>query len=425
MPALINVRNVIAALLGAVVVLAIGSIAGYTVCGEGSCQSAKDFVDLIGWDGQAFSLDGTTLELIAALLIFGFTVTMAPRDPVRLLAGIFTVLMAGNGFLMALSPNAKADEPTEVEMADEQPAIELPPIPEPEPLPAFDMQDEDTAACPPGMFREDEGPGDPCVPCEIERRVPAPQTVALTPIRTDAHWVYASDRDVAAAGRSVGVGAFVKRLAAQSELCEAPAIVVLGSASSDGDRQRNRRRARSRAASLAQAVKGACGGNVEVVALSLGQSRHRVDEPADRPIALLQAFPRQDADVTTEAILSELSFAMAEDAADLPLLDRHARFPDPWTDGAGARADISETDRPRVIEVVPAPGAPSSCTQPPSAPDDVVKPTAPLPEDASSSSILPSEEKKAKPTQDEPARPPLPGMVPVRGALPGKPPENH
>ncbi|NRA30572.1 MAG: hypothetical protein HRU11_09950 [Parvularculaceae bacterium] len=345
---------VIAVLLGLVMLL-LGILGAGVLCSaEGSCQIAHGLAEALGGDGKPFSINGTALELIALLLATGLAISLVPKPPVRWLAGVFMVLLVADGALMALKPAV----PASVEPAPE--SVDVPdPVQETlSPAPLVQLP-----ACEAGTFRA-EGSTDPCIPCSREVTVAAPATVSLVPLRTGAHWVYASDALVSAGEGDISVGAFMTSLGETTGLCDAPALLVFGSASSDGPPERNRRRSRSRADKLASAVAETCGSNVQTFAISLGQSQHDSDDEADRPVAITQVFPLSDDPLTARAILDELGYALAEQGASFPLLARRDRFPDPWVSPDGEDTRLDALPRPQVMEVVPAPGAPTSCAVP-------------------------------------------------------------
>jgi len=343
--------TLIGGVLGLIMLLG-GVLSAGFICGaEDSCSAARSLADVIGWDSRPFQVTGTALEFMAALLGLGLAVTMMPRQPVRWLGAVFMALMAGDGFLMALEP-----APTPVVEAEK-------PTPLPEEIPDELLAEEtQRPACRSGTFRPETSSAIDCLPCTVEQQSTKPAALSLIPMRTEAHWVYASDQRVETSTGSMTTAALVQGLADEQGLCDAPAILVFGSASSDGPADRNRRRARSRADRLASAVAEVCGSGVATYALSLGQSQHDEDDEADRPVSLTQVYPLGDAPVSGELVLQELGYALAEQEEAFPLLARRNRFPQPWTAGDDDPAQLDAVARPQVTEVVRDPQAPASCT---------------------------------------------------------------
>lgn len=353
------VRGLVIAVVLAVFALFAGVIAAGVLCGDGGCAAARGIADALGGDGAPFTISGTPMEIGAALLTFGLIVTLLPREPVIPLTVIFAVLLLADGFLMALKPPSSVSRP-EVAQIEEEPAVIPDPstaLPRTTPAPQRAASQESTDRCPSGQFRDDGA----CVPCEIEQQTAADPALQFVPVNTRAHWVYASDRLVSRRGAKVSPVDLMRELARDRALCDAPGLLVFGSASSDGERDRNKRRAARRAQALAKAASSVCGESVQTFALSLGQSRARQDVEEDRPVSIIKVYPLTDAEITGETILRELGYELAEGDAAVPLLSRRDRFPEPWTDDEGGRADLSLEPRPQVTEIVEAFGAPASC----------------------------------------------------------------
>lgn len=229
--------------------------------------------------------------------------------------------------------------------------------------------------CPAGNFWNGEG----CSPCTVAKTEAAAPALRFVPARVEAAWDYADNRHVTAFGRSGGplpVGALgFDELAARAEaaadsveatrgLCAADAVLVLGSASSDGPLARNLDRAQQRADALAEEVSLACGGKTPVYAISLGQSDAGDDEPTDRLVTVLgiEAVPGEA--VSPSLIEAELGHALAEGGVESPLLARAGHFPLSrwsWVRGANGPVGISPAARP--VETVRRlrPDAPDSC----------------------------------------------------------------
>lgn len=344
-------KAVVMALLLGLLMLVIGILGAGVLCdADGSCRTALAFAQALGGDGKPFSISGTPLEYLALLLLGGLAVSLVPQPPVRWFAGLFMTLLVADGALMALQPPssdgsntapAQITEPTDQEAAPPAPLVQLP-------------------ACAVGTFRP-EGSLDPCVPCAREVTVQAPATLSLVPLNTGAHWVYASDSLVTTGEGEVAIGAFVASLAQTSGLCNAPGVLVFGSASSDGPPERNRRRSRTRADKLAFAVANACGDGIQTFAVSLGQSQHESDEDGDRPVAITQVFPLLDDPLSAPVLLKELGYALAEQEKAFPLLARRDRFPGPWASPDGWDSPVDARPRPQVLDIVETPGAPTSC----------------------------------------------------------------
>lgn len=336
-------RSLFIAIIVSALALVVGIVTAGLLCSDGGCASARGLTEILGYDGRPLSIEKTALELGAALFALGLFITLIPRETPKILASIFSLLLIGDGFLMALAPPEPDPEPAEVPAPRVLPA----PVGEPE-------------ACPDGEFRQD----DVCVPCFVEvQRAVAPDVTAI-PVLTDAYWVYASERQVHRDDTNIAPIDMVEELDAAVGLCDAPAIVVFGSASSDGERQRNRLRAKTRGENLAEAAEAVCGNDLETYVVSIGQSRHEDDLDEDRPVSIVQIFPAQGDDLTEEMILREIGHKLAEDADAVPLLAHRDRFPGPWVLGNGEPVSIDVAPRPMRSQRVLAPGAPESCTKP-------------------------------------------------------------
>ncbi|MEM9839979.1 MAG: hypothetical protein AAF830_12615 [Pseudomonadota bacterium] len=362
------IRGIVIALVLIAFALVAGVVAGGVLCGEGTCAVPLRFAEALGIDGEPFTITGTAMEYGVVLLALGLIITMLPREPAVPLAALFVLLIGADGFLMTLKPAETPQPAIETEAparAEPDPVVRPAPQvqrdePAPRVQPSLSRDETLPEPCPEGAFFD----GQECAPCTVEMTSEEPAQLQFEPIDTDAYWVYASHDRVSWRGANVPVTYLVEQLDEQGMLCDAPAVLVFGSASSDGDRDRNKRRAARRADGLAAAVARVCGNGVKTFALSLGQSRNATDVEEDRPVSIVQVFPREDAEPTGSLILEELGYELAEGDAAVPLLSRRDRFPEPWVDEDGSAADLKLEARPQVTEVVEALGAPAMCGVP-------------------------------------------------------------
>jgi hypothetical protein len=217
---------------------------------------------------------------------------------------------------------------------------------------------EESLECGPQSFA-DNGV---CAPCFVEVAEEADPLLLFEPVPTSAYWVYANEGFVEIDGQRETLARFVPSLAIYASLCESEALLVLGSASADGERRRNEERALTRATNLAGALRRACPRGPQVFALSLGQSAAAQDDPADRPISIVRISSLDGQSVTVPLVLEELGYVLADGGPAPELLSRRSRFPQPYSDSEGGEAALQVTKRPRRTVEVLAEGAPASCT---------------------------------------------------------------
>ncbi|MCQ8184332.1 hypothetical protein [Parvularcula maris] len=343
-------RGLVLAVLIGIAALLVGAGVALFGCasGCGFAEPGASFVrselGLFGGVEMAFVLGG--------FLLLGLLITLVPRDPVAVFAALFAIGLAAVSFFYFL-PAGEPAEPTEVVVTDPV----LPPRPEDTGLIADPVLPE---RCRDGQFLE----GGVCTSCTVERVVTAEPKLRFRSVDTGANWVYAERRLVEAGSGEESVNSYIERLAERSSFCSAEALLVYGSASSDGMRPLNEERARARAANLAEAVRRACTGRssgLTIYALSLGQSEAPSDVPEDRPVSISVIENLSGEELSSELVLEELEHAVAEGQNPAAILSRRDRFPQPWTGPRGTRDAFDAVPRPerRVRTLVP--GAPPSC----------------------------------------------------------------
>lgn len=340
--------SLLRAVVLAVVVAAIaglgGALATLTLCAEG-CAWANDAADIVNARAPGLPLDMATL--MGALVLVGLVVVLTPRDPVLSLAAIFAALIAAIAFLVWL-PRPEPSQPV--------PAPRTAPEPRPEPPLARAL------SCPEGSFPRDGR----CMPCFVTQTERAEPRLRFDALKTDAYWQYARADRVMVGGKAVTIDAMINDVVGREGLCQAPALIVYGSASADGARDRNIIRARQRAENLAEALRRRCARvnpSIDIYALSLGQSEAAEDLPEDRAISIARIEPLTVApsELTGALILDELGYALGEGSASVPLLERRDRFPRPWDGPSGTASAVQIKPRPaRTVEVLAA-DAPASC----------------------------------------------------------------
>lgn len=339
---------VLALLIGAVSGL-IGALIAVFFCAGGACEAAIPAADLITEPTPGLGGAVSTAALLAVLLFLGLVIVFVPRDPVISLGTIFALLVAILGFLLWLP------RPSKFQAAE--PAAD-------EPLPAVADEPEVTdplpLQCEPGTFENDGA----CVPCEEPLTAPAAPKVSFTPINTGASFTYARSAMVDVAGVSQSVRSFVATISDEHSICDAEAVLVFGSASSDGLRERNEKRAKDRAENLGAAVKSVCGEGVDVYPVSLGQSEAEVDTPEDRAVTIVKLGQSAPEGITTGTVLEELSYHLSAGSVAVSLLGRGELFPQPWTGPGGEPTEVAAKSRPLATTMVPVPGAPPSCRSP-------------------------------------------------------------
>jgi hypothetical protein len=349
---------VLAVVLGAGAVI-IGGAAALFGC-AGGCAFAEGGARFV--DEEVAFLAGLPMAFVlGGFLILGLFVSLVPRDPVSVLAALFGIGVALVSFFYFLPDT----DPGLDEALRSDPV--LPPRPQLQ-AQAGDVDDggearltaEPALSCPSDSFDLNGG----CVPCFVEKTVTAEPRLRFSAVPTEASWVYADRRLVQIDGRELSVDAYLSTLADRTDLCRAEALVVYGSASSDGARPLNEERARARASNLAEAVRAACTGRssgLVIYALSLGQSEAPSDVPEDRSVSISTIEILTDEEVTADMVLEELSYAVGEGQEVAPILTRRERFPRPWTGPLGTNSSFRAADRPMRTAEVLAPGAPASC----------------------------------------------------------------
>lgn len=346
------VRGLIWAVLITAVAALVGAVAAVFGCEGGGCQAFVPASELML--EPAPGLEGLlpTAAVLGGILFLGLFIVLTPRDPLSILAFIFALLIGFLGFLLGL-PRSALVEPT------------LDPIMEPEPVPEETMPPvvdaipdlPDEPVCEAGEFYD----GVACTPCEKTTLEQAKAAISFEAIETRAYWTYARAGMVNVDGQNTSTTGFVADLAVSEDLCEAPAILVLGSASSDGERERNEKRARDRADNLADAVRAACGDDANVMAMSLGQSEAEVDAAVDRSVTIVKLNPLGGKTLTPELLYSELGHALAAGEPSSPLIERRPVFTKPWIGAKGEALSIEVKNRPLVRQTSLVAGAPSSC----------------------------------------------------------------
>lgn len=345
------VRGLVLAVLVAAVAGITGALGATFLC-TGGCAFAEPAAALVSEPAPALDGSFTMASVLGVILFLGLVIVLAPREPVTGLAVLFAVLIAALAFLLWLPRNAPP-------VVDDEPSP--PPAGDQEPEAAEQPQEERAAqACPAGQFLDDGR----CVPCTETIRTTAPPALRFQSARVSAHWRYASESVVELLGTSMPVERYVAELADNEGLCDAPALLVIGSASADGSRERNERRAMTRASRLADAARRVCGDGVDVYALSLGQSQAAVDLDEDRKVSVLKVAFGTASDITGELLIEELGYALGSGEPRDPLLAHRDRFPRPWTGPGGEPTQVRERPRPQVETTITTLGAPETCDLP-------------------------------------------------------------
>lgn len=340
-------RGLVVAVVVAAVAFIAGALAGSMLCGDGACAWGQTPAAMLRQPAPGFGEAVSAAMLVGGLLVLGLIIALTPREPVLLLAGIFALLIAIIGFLLWIpqpEPTAKLPAPETEPLLERRPAAMA--TPEPEPL-----------SCPTGQFATDGA----CSPCYETLEEPVPAALRFQPVQSGANWVYARATRIEAGGEDMAVETYVDRLSARTDFCEAPALLVVGSASSDGERSVNEERAMNRAKNLGAAARSACGNGVRIFALSLGQSEAPSDVPEDRPVTIFRMTPATGAEIGGDLILSELGHYLYERERDAAIFARRDRFPRPWTGPSGEIDGLPIKPRQTVETVLQLPGAPDSC----------------------------------------------------------------
>lgn len=345
------VRGLIWAVLITAVAALVGAVAAVFGCEGGGCQTFVPFAELMMEPAPGLNGSVPTVVVLGGILFFGLFIVLTPRDPVSILAFIFALLIGVLGFLLGLPRSALVEPEVETivvpEPIPEEVAPVVDPIPEMPPDPV----------CAAGEFYD----GVACMPCEKTTLEQAKASLSFEAVETRAYWTYARAGMVSVDGQNITTKSFVADLAMDEGLCDAPAILVLGSASSDGERARNEKRAQDRANNLADAVRAACGDDANVMAISLGQSEAEVDAAVDRSVTIVKLNPAAGAALTPELLYSELGHALASGEPSSPLIERRPVFTKPWIGAKGEALSIEVKSRPMVRTSSLVAGAPDSC----------------------------------------------------------------
>ena len=257
-------------------------------------------------------------------------------------------------------------EPTFAPETDPEPDM-VPDI-DPEPMNeelAFSPAEPAIPQCPEGNFWNGEG----CSACSVTRSVAATPKLAFHPARTQATWGYAAaDSFSTASGGGeqpiLDFSLHTELAPDAGPLCTNDAVLVIGSASSDGPLERNLDRARIRAEQLASQVDGACNGQVDVFAISLGQSTAERDNFKDRALTVIGLDSLGAEPVTQALIETELGYLIKEGDHSSALLSRASYFPQAdwsWVEGGTGRVRPASGQRPVETVTELRPGAPASC----------------------------------------------------------------
>ncbi|MEM9421137.1 MAG: hypothetical protein AAF986_01305 [Pseudomonadota bacterium] len=335
----------VAGALGAVAFL-LGRMGAGVVC-DGPCEALLPLSEMVA---QPFPIAGDKICWLMALvgaagLVLWFALASAPAQ-----TGLASIAALGIIFLGALLPKGISFEkekgepvappPPPVSTLTEEPASL--PVAEPEPVP--------DPECPAGLFWNGEG----CVSCTVARTEPKPASLYFSPLAFEATWQYADDRHYVTADKAdryavtdLVVDGGVS--AGGQAVCASGAILVIGSASSDGPRARNLARAARRAKRLADRVGDACPANDAIFALSLGQSLAPTDEAGDRAVTVIGLDTPQGQPVTQSMLAEELSHVLHSQTHGAPLLTRYQHFPQDdweWVGKAKTPANIVPAERP-------------------------------------------------------------------------------
>lgn len=338
-------KAIILAAIIALVAAVAGALAGMFLCADGACAWAETPTSIMRTPAPVFG--GLSMAMVlGALLTLGLVIVLTPSDAVTSLATIFALLIAVVAFFTFIPA---------VEVIEEE-------EPEAEPVEAVSetLAVAEPITCGDGSYLE----GGACQSCFETRSVPAPARLSFDPVATDAYWEYAKAKTVVLDGRETSLATFAEDLADSSTMCLSTALLVYGSASSDGTRDVNEARAKARAQNLAEAIRDACTGSsdgLKIFALSLGQSEFTTDVPEDRPVSVSMIDSLDGSDPDASLVLEELSYALGEGASFAPILSRRDRFPRPWQGPAGLSATIEARLRPTNRRQVLRAGAPASC----------------------------------------------------------------
>jgi hypothetical protein len=332
----------------------LGRLGAETAC-NGPCESLSE---LSGLALTPFFVAGDHITwVVAVAVLVGLILWMALASyPIQ--SALATAMLVIMAFLGALAVGDRViDEPViEIDIAELDPPEVTPVVREPE-----------IPTCPAGNYWNGEG----CISCRVSETVPAAAELFFSPLRFEAAWRYANDRsyfplsaderdfqpigDLVIDGR-VAVGGL--------DICASNAILIVGSASSDGPRGRNEERAARRAQRLADQVAASCPSQPEIFALSIGQSVAAEDSAQDRALTVIGLSTPDGAPITRDLIERELGFVLDSQVHGSMLLSRHDYFPQEgwvWTRGGTGRATIAVGPRPFIQEQRLRADAPAAC----------------------------------------------------------------
>lgn len=328
-----------------------------------SAAVAEPFVwngDKICW-GMVIGL-GIGLILWVALSVF-------PRQ-----SGLAVISLAALGLLGALFPKNIAPIPAPVAEEVMEVLPEPEPEPEPEPIilpdpePEPEPVEQEPINCPEANFWNGSG----CMSCTTPESVPEAPSVFFSPLRFEAAWGYAKDNTFyhfadSSGKESTRINDLViegKVSAGGQAVCASQAILVVGSASSDGPLARNKARAKRRATRLAEHVVASCPNKPEIFAISLGQSRAEQDMPEDRALTIIALDTADGMKIDREMVERELGYALYGDSHGSELLSRYSAFPQTdwsWVRGGDGAINVAISPRPYVTIERLREGAPESC----------------------------------------------------------------
>lgn len=292
---------------------ALGRFGSRALC-DGACAALGPFSDMVS---HPFLIAGDVVCWLMVLI--GVTGLVLWRGFAAVPAQAGLALVGGAAMVLwgALWPQP-ATVPVEVPAA---PAV----APKVEPIVPVKSEAPLVPECPPGNFWNGEG----CLSCTIAQSVPAPAKIFFSPLAFEAAWKYADDRklvggqrtfyvDDLAAGGGVSAGGLA--------VCASTAVLVVGSASSDGPKARNLARAARRATRLADHVAQACPGDPAIFAISVGQSGAAVDTALDRAVTVMGLDTADGAPIDAALLAEELGYAVYSDTHGAALLSRHTHF---------------------------------------------------------------------------------------------------
>lgn len=361
---------------------ALGRLAASNYC-DGACPGLSGLGESLS---APFFVMGDTLSwLLAAAILVGVFLWAAIGLRRYALAFLLLLGLAALGAMISsplAAPNTGADEaPTVVTEPDPLPAADdadeatdvdpVVPAPEAQSLTLAPEPETPDPSCDDGAFWN----GTSCVSCTVTERVPAPPAVTFDPVKFGAAWAYAKDsRFVPISGengvRSIDDLVIDGNVAVGAKaVCASAAVLVVGSASSDGPLARNRARSIRRARRLADHIDKNCPDDTAVFAISLGQSVRDTDLPGDRALAVIGLSAPEGGRITPALIERELGYLLNARSIDVPQLKDYKQFPQAgwqWVRGSSGVPAIIPAARPFVDQDTPRDGAPRRCAATPS-----------------------------------------------------------